>query len=1312
MREGISIFLLSLFPVCTLQAQGILDRVVLGDEQSEKAHGFVTYCPSYVSTVEGLMGESARACLRYPDNPYAGKYKGIYGGEYQVVLKVDGTAQNYLTTRYCGNDTGFEIHYTADVDGKQLSNVGSSLVQYSTTPKAPGAFLYRTYAIPRSETDGKSEVVVRIRSKGRYYQYGKPGQFETYQRVLDQDMPPLYALYTHTNPSIDVPEDEAQGHIIAYSEAPVKTGVEKDLSRLKATAIEKETEQLSKILSNTSYNNKTAGSILLLAAAYSMPQYPVAYKSSVVVEKIKWALDNMVSRHYDGSITANSEWGGAFGYHGYAIYKMRGELGDEWLDERVDLGNGIKTRREQLIELIKLSFNHGATDRRMLSNQVAWATTPVYGASLGLYALDSVRFAEYPKIGLRIVREAAGLEEFTNSVTGLEQEQPKLGDSSDVNGRCGAHYRMITSKGGGHEFPGWVCPGCYGYLWQNFIEMWDMMRHDPYLRGKDGFDTDFLARIADYERLNAALSYPSVDANGNRAMLCHSVTCSRIIREPGYVYYGDVTVAGLTGDHELLGHAWQAYEDGQHTWATPAVDRVYGLYTPQSIDTLMAHMDSREKLAFTSGEPDTIVSDEENAMVAFSHDGEIYYVSFAANMAQHISGKYTVATGFVPDRTEFYPSGVTSTVQTEPYNSAHRVKFPEHPLLAGCGTVVQLPSYCHQSGVYSDRQPYMDFYQLWYDKYLIGMNTGLYDDASYDIVVPESLKGKTVYNLTTRQNVTLSDRLSVPSGTTYILFVGKAQPEAGYVAEESPANVAVLSERVDELTAFLHQIGDSVSLSGTNIIGHYPHDKFTDFWREVAIAGYAVNSGTMSQHRVDSILSSLNTAYENLIVSCYRGKGIVTVPGGIHFDKAMKQGGQFSLSGEGTAVSSAQNGAYWMIPVKAEKAGVYTFTAKISTMCTSSESPTVNLTLLDPQTYNEDSGNDVLGNRSLLKGKLPDEYYTYTWDAYMDEGETKILKLSVSGKVYYVSVAQISQLSVTLRDFSAEDYSWLFQIPADNEDMQSAFKKQFLGQDDKSPWSFMVYDTQNGTYSPFARVDDESPKNMGIDTWYNRDEWLFINSEGYVHPLVEASPAVVFTAPSDGMYNAMTTVQRQEHKVDNNLYCRYRFLKGGLENSISVPKEDFMFELPYGYKDNNVPASINFYVNMKAGDAMTFEVEAYTANRISSGGTTWLKLVVSRVPDDMVTQLRQTSAGDIYDVYEADDVCELKAGDIPNQFELRIVKNGVWISACKCLDAEIYSISGNKIMNVSINSIPLFVRLLKGIYLVKVKNGSVARFHI
>ena len=122
-------------------------------------------------------------------------------------------------------------------------------------------------------------------------------------------------------------------------------------------------------------------------------------------------------------------------------------------------------------------------------------------------------------------------------------------------------------------------------------------------------------------------------------------------------------MAGLSHDEELIGHAWQAYEDRQHTWNTPEDGQIYALYTPQAIDSLKKYSSCREKLPFTPGEESTVVSDEENAMVAFSYGSDIIYVNFSNNMAQHITPQYTKAINFVADREVYYSSGLYSTVQ-------------------------------------------------------------------------------------------------------------------------------------------------------------------------------------------------------------------------------------------------------------------------------------------------------------------------------------------------------------------------------------------------------------------------------------------------------------------------------------------------------------------------------------------------------------------------------------------------------------------------------------------------------------------------
>lgn len=1300
------------FQMCVCQtvfSQQYTDRVVLGDEKSENAHGFTTYCPDYVEVVsDGLLGEHGRSCLRYENNPYSGIYTGINGGEYSVVLKVDGSRQNYITAKYSGADTGFEIHYTADIDGKILSNIAQSLVQYSTTPKAPGAFLYRTYSIPRSETDGKSEVVVRIRSKGRYYQYGTPGVFTTYQRVLDQNMPPLYALYTHTNPSFAVPADEKQGVLPSYLDAPLKTGVETDLDKIKENAVATINGRIDNILNNTGYSKNTAGGIGILAATYSMPQYK-AYKNPKVVDKIKWALDEMVRNNNNGKVTASSEWGGAFGKYGYAIYKVRNEISDEYLDESVDLGNGKKSRRQQWIDAIKASFDHGAFDRRTLSNQIAWATGQIYGASLGLYALDPVTYAEFPKVGYRIARESAGLEYFTGPLKSVEAPDPILGDYTDINGPCGAYYRAITSKGGGREFPGWVCPACYGYLWKNFFEMWDMMRYDPYIGDSVAGDPEFMKRIADYERLNASLSYPSIDADGNRAMLCHSVTCSRIIYEPGKVYYGDVCVAGLSHDEELIGHAWQAYEDRQHTWNTPEDGQIYALYTPQAIDSLKKYSSGREKLPFTPGEESTVVSDEENAMVAFSYGSDIIYVNFSNNMAQHITPQYTKAINFVADREVYYSSGLYSTVQTEPYNSAHRVTFPDHPLLAGGGTKIDLPSYNHTNGVYNDRQPFKDFYQLWYNKYLIGLNTGYYDDTAYDIDVPSELVGKTVYNLTTKENIVLGEKLSVPSKTVYVLYVGdiagnnvKQVVSAGAVGD-----VSALKKRADELTVFLHEHADSVTLDGITLVNGLPYKEFTDFWRELTFANYAANCGNMPQSRLDSALVKLNEAYDALIASKQTGVR-ASMPGKIDLSNSIYSSGRFTLDKESGGAKNAY-ASCWIVPVHAEKEGYYTIVVEASTNLSESLKPNLNVTFFDERGYYKDSSVVVANDRSMIKVGSDNKKIQYTWNIYLNENENRLLKLSLTSKFSSIIIAQIDSVYTEYHDFSSPDYSWLFQVPASNEELYSLFERNFAGENPSSPWSFKTYDTNSGFYSSFNRFDDQAPKCEGQLAYYNQDEWLFVAKNGYVHALIETSPAIVFTAPNDGLYCVSTTVQRQSHSVDNCLYTRYRFAEGGIVDGITqIPKENFMFSDAYGHKFNNVPVSTEFYVNMKKGDAITFEEDVYTPNRISSGGTTWENLMVSRIPDNRAESAVLMNKDMYYDYYEIVGVEDVV--DDESSISVQHADDGIAILSSADINAKIYTISGVLASSVRLHRGRNFLSFSKGVYVLKTDEKHTVKF--
>lgn len=1295
----------------TVYAQPYLDRVLLGDPQSEKVHGYTTYCPDYVKVENrGLMGETGRFCLQYPQNPYSGIYTGINGGEYQFVLKVDGTRQNYLTAKYSGSDTGYEIYYTADVDNKVLSDIDRSLITYSQTPILPGAFLFRTYAIPRVETDGKKEIVVRVRSKGRYYSYATPGEFTTYQRVLDQDMPPLYAFYSHTTPCLEIPADEKQGTAPSYKDAPAKPMAVKDLIAIKSSAISAMNQEVTKILNNTSYNPDaySADYIIFLAEAYHMPTY-AAYRSPKIVEKIKWFADQMVINRNNGKKPAEGEWGGAFGGHGYGLYLMRDQLRGDFMDKECpNLGKGTsKTRREQWIEALKASFDYGGKDRRTLTNQVMMSAVMAYGASLGLYALDSVMYANFPKIGHRFIRESAGLEYFTDDLKSNAAPDPQLGDYTSTSTELGAYYQVATPKGGTREDNGWVGTCCYGHMGPWMLKMWQMTRQDPYQRATGG-DGELLQKIATHERLQSSLSYPTVDSEGYRTMLGQTALCCRMVFEPGKQFYGDLPVAAMTGDKALLGHSRQMYDDGQHNWDDLSAS-VHNLLLPASIDSLISHPECTEKLPATPGEPDFVVADEENGLVSFIHNGRHVYLNFFISMAQTFTKSYSNVIQFVPDRVVFFPSGQTSITKTEPYKAAHRVYQPDRPLLAGGGVKIELPSYNHSTN-YSNRRLIYDFYQMWYDQYLVGMNTGVFDKVTpYDIEVPEALQGKTAYNLTTKEHITLGAKVSVPASAAYVLYVGESAPNSGSVLPEASGDPSGLKARADELTAFTHAHSDSITLSGLRVVNAFPHDKFMVFLRELTFANYAANCGTMSQRRLDSALVKLNEAYDLLSGSKYAGSRS-DLPGKVDFAKRLDSGGRFTLDAESGILKNVYS-TFMVFPVHATKEGFYTIVAKVGTKRNAGLNPRVNVTLFDERGYYADSTTLSGNTRRLVAGSDWGDYMEYTWDTYLKEGENKLLKLSVGIQSDILAAAQIESVTAEYKDFTSSDNAWLFQVPKDSPVLYGQFENQFAKKDPLSPWDFKTYAVGTGVYDSFAKLDAAAPKCEGIQAHYNKDEWLFIRKDGYIHPLVDASPAIVYTAPEDGVYCMSTVIRRQPgHKMDNYMYTRYRFVAGGIKNGVtSVSRDKFMCSDAYGHKDNNVPVSREFYVKMKKGDAVTFEEDAYTANHIGSGKSCWETLKVSKIPADRVESTIRINADKYYDYYGDSGIEEVTGNIAPCEIVAIATERGIMLYSTQDMTAGIYGVSGELVSEVRLGKDVVQMDLPVGLYMIKGIDGAVTK---
>ena len=326
----------------------VTDRIVLGNDNSEKSHGLTMYCPDNVAiTTNGLSGETGRRSLMFTANPFSCEYPDIYGGEFSFVLRVDPERQNYITLRTNGGDGVKENErYRVMVENKDLTNYSASAVTFSET-KAPGAFAFNTLLIPLAITKGKTNVVVRVRSAGRYYGYGTPSVFTTYQRKMTCDMPPIYDVYSSTNPVFSI-KGEKVGQMADYTKAPEKSNV--NLPALKKAVLETLEEAMKKQYNSAdfkpAYGNNNFNVIECMAVGYRHGYYG-GTTSSKMANKIRIALDsmvyinNLVKKGVDVKVSAigssattqkaSSGWGGLYGEQGFAVYILRkaGQLTDD-----------------------------------------------------------------------------------------------------------------------------------------------------------------------------------------------------------------------------------------------------------------------------------------------------------------------------------------------------------------------------------------------------------------------------------------------------------------------------------------------------------------------------------------------------------------------------------------------------------------------------------------------------------------------------------------------------------------------------------------------------------------------------------------------------------------------------------------------------------------------------------------------------------------------------------------------------------------------------------------------------------------------
>lgn len=198
-----------------------------------------------------------------------------------------------------------------------------------------------------------------------------------------------------------------------------------------------------------------------------------------------------------------------------------------------------------------------------------------------------------------------------------------------------------------------------------------------------------------------------------------------------------------------------------------------------------------------------------------------------------------------------------------------------------------------------------------------------------------------------------------------------------------------------------------------------------------------------------------------------------------------------------------------------------------------------------------------------------------------------------------------------------------------------------------APWGFYAYTEGTGTYSAFGSHD--TGNKAGALGWYrSSSEYLYILDQGVMHALTATtSPAIVFTAELDGVYKVYFDAYAQEGEGNNlNRYLRLtsRYMasdQSDCDSSIYIMRDYYGNADGYsGYE----PAVLEYFVNLKAGDKLTFEVAAPTRN--SSGSTQVMNLTIcSRIDDETVLTSDSATASGVYyyDPYGIGDLTELQA---------------------------------------------------------------------
>jgi len=749
--------------------KGILDVLHFGNTREERKHGFQG---AKSRRIKGGLQQTARILMPRSDAAPEDKWQGA---SMTFVIKTDPVRQNYITTRFWGDDvTQNRLYFVSgnkQIGTRHLGEI--DMLDIGTDyPLCNDRFYYTTLPLPLSLTKGKSELKLEIRSQGPIWGYGH--NWKQYQKDMTRPSRGIYAVYTHTNTRFVPPGTELEGT------APIPRmrsgpGVE---------VLEVIKEKLNREIDADLAADRPLSQVKmqLLAKAYSV-QWSHAYQNPEVIRKVTEGLDELYRRYslypqlaHADPATYNAEWFG-LGICGQIIYLLKDPLSDSLMKAVQGISGKPVMRKEGYVAFLEECRDWHRRNRRMYSNQsMINDLYGIYYANKGLEAIAPD--AALPESrALTYLHQSLGMTPWTGSEN--REGHPSYSAGKD--------YWELTPKGLTKEL-GFV--GNYGEVLDWASEIYDATKSKSHPEG----DTAIRTQIIKIAKARSWFRYPMSDDAGYRSMRQETVVGWRDTHYPGDVTYAQrpswdgtpLQIAALTMDPELLGYTTQMLDDNQFFYSLLESLKDNGfrstaglLPVPDQYVTIMANRNKKYRLPMSEQSQDFVFSDEQDGVIAVKNGPDRLYVSLywrARNAINNLARVHLIcphydqiATVYINEK--FDSSGLFFKVPS--YTNLGfgngGLKYPDGLHAARSGEqqpIAKIPAEIpYRQGQEHHLAGRADLYEMQYGQYYIALNAS--KNKTFEILVPDGFRKAKVLSHTYSA---MEAKLMLKPNSTIVLY--------------------------------------------------------------------------------------------------------------------------------------------------------------------------------------------------------------------------------------------------------------------------------------------------------------------------------------------------------------------------------------------------------------------------------------------------------------------------------------------------------------------------------------------------------------